>query len=118
MDIDKLNSKIRKFAQERNWDRYHSPKNLSMALAGEAGELLDLFQWLSEEESKLDKIDAKTRDNVKDELADIFIYLLRLADKLDINLEDAAHKKLTINEDKYPVGLSKDNAIKYNRRNE
>lgn len=116
MDIKKYQTKLAQFAKERNWDQFHSPKNLSMALAAEAGELLELFQWLKEDESKAEALDEETYDSVKQELADIFIYLMRLADKLGIDLEEVVAQKISINADKYSVKESYDNAVKYNRR--
>lgn len=116
MTLEQLEEKINSFAQDRNWDQFHSPKNLSMALSSEAGELLDVFQWLTEEQSELGNIDKDLLGEAKDEIADIFIYLIRLSQKLDINLIEEAENKLNENHKKYPVELSKDNAIKYNRR--
>ncbi|WP_041277457.1 nucleotide pyrophosphohydrolase [Desulfotalea psychrophila] len=118
MDHNFIQEKLRVFAQERNWDQFHSPKNLAMALAGEAGELLEIFQWLTEDESKKENIKAKDKQLAAEELADIQLYLLRIADKLDINLEEATFAKLEKNAEKYPISLAKDNAIKYNRRDE
>ncbi len=118
MDVNKIKLKLREFTKERNWDQFHSPKNLSMALAGEVGELLELFQWLKEEDSKLENITSSTHEKVKEELADIFIYLVRLADKLEIDLEEAVFKKISLNEAKYSVETARDNAVKYNRRDE
>ena len=114
MDLEKIKKIIREFASERNWDKYHTPKNLSMALSVEASELVEIFQWLTQEESK--NIDSKDIQSVKDEVADILIYLIRIADKLDIDLEEAILEKIKKNADKYPVELSKDNAVKYNKR--
>ena len=111
MNIKKIQDKLAKFAEERDWDQFHSPKNLVMALTSEVGELNDLFQWLTEEQSK-----NSDTDEIRQELADIFIYLLRLADKLDIDIEDAVREKIEINAKKYPVDLAKGNAIKYNKR--
>ena len=111
MDIKEIQDKLAKFAEERDWDQFHSPKNLVMALTSEVGELNDLFQWLTEEQSK-----NSDTDEIRQELADIFIYLLRLADKLDIDIEDAVREKIEINAKKYPVDLAKGNAIKYNKR--
>lgn len=116
MDIAALQNQLREFAARRNWDQFHSPKNLSMALAGEAGELLDIFQWLKEEESMKENITPANLEKAKEEIADVFLYLIRLSDKLGIDLEEAAHAKLRKNEEKYPVDLAKDNALKYNRR--
>ena len=114
MDLEKIKKIIREFASERNWDKYHTPKNLSMALSVEASELVEIFQWLTQEESK--NIDPKDIQSVKDEVADILIYLIRIADKLDIDLEEAILEKIKKNSEKYPVELSKDNAVKYNKR--
>lgn len=116
MDIKLLKKKLSDFAKARNWDRYHNPKNLTMALASEAGELLDIFLWLTPEESANVKLDKKTKKLVEEETADIFMYLIRLADKLDIDLEKAVNEKLIMNSKKYPVRLAKNNAVKYNRR--
>ena len=85
-----------------------------MALSGEAGELLEVFQWLTDEESK--NLSEKDKQSSKEEIADVFIYLLRLCDKLGIDLEEAVDEKLVSNAKKYPVNLSKNNAIKYNKR--
>jgi len=114
MDLEKIKKIIREFSSERNWDKYHTPKNLSMALSVEASELVEIFQWLTQEESK--NIDSKDIQSVKDEVADILIYLIRIADKLDIDLEKAILEKIKKNSEKYPVELSKDNAVKYNKR--
>ena len=114
MDLDRYKAKIREFADERDWDQFHDPKNLSMALSAEIGELLDIFQWLTSEQSKnLSEQDLKL---AKEELGDIMIYLIRLSDKLGIDLEEAVQEKLKSNADKYPIELSKGNATKYNKR--
>jgi len=117
MDIKEIQKKLANFANERDWDQFHSPKNLVMALTSEVGELNELYQWLNEEQSLLDN---KNDDfsQVKHEIADIFIYLLRIADKLNIDIEDAVKEKMKINAEKYPVDLAKGNATKYNRRDE
>jgi len=99
--LDQLNARLLAFARERDWEQFHSPKNLSMALAGEAGELLEHFQWLSEAQSA--KLDAEKREAVSMELADILIYLVRLSERLDIDLLDAAQRKIAINEVRYPA---------------
>ena len=114
MDLEKYKQKIRQFADDRNWDQYHTPKNLAMALSVEASELVEIFQWLKQEESK--NLSPKDLQSVKEELADIFIYLIRITDKFDIELEDAVLEKLKKNAEKYPVELAKDNAVKYNKR--
>jgi NTP pyrophosphatase (non-canonical NTP hydrolase) len=99
--LDDLSARLLAFARERDWEQFHSPKNLSMALAGEAGELLEHFQWLSEADSAA-LPDAK-RESVALEMADILIYLVRLAERLDVDLVDAAHRKLAINQARYPA---------------
>ena len=114
MDLDHYINKIQEFANERNWEKYHTPKNLTMALSGEVGELTEIFQWLSDDESK--NLSDQDLQLAKEEIADIFIYLLRLSTKLNINLEDAVIEKLDINAQKYPVALAKNNAVKYNKR--
>jgi len=116
MNLPDIQQKLRKFAEDRNWDQFHSPKNLSMALAAEAAELLEIFQWLTEEQSK-DIVNSENEiAQVKEEIADVFIYLVRLADKLNIDIEKEVLAKIALNEKKYPVDLSKNNAVKYNRR--
>src|SRR4030067_2459624 len=116
MNLLDIQQKLRKFAEDRNWDQFHSPKNLSMALAAEAAELLEIFQWLTEEQSKDIISSAKEIAQVKEEIADVFIYLVRLADKLNIDIEKEVLAKIALNEKKYPIDLSKNNAVKYNRR--
>jgi len=114
MDLEKYKQKIRQFADERNWDKFHNPKNLSMALSAEVGELLEIFQWLNTNESK--SLNNKDHQSAKEEIADIMIYLIRLSDKLGIDLEEAVEEKIKLNAKKYPVELSKSNAVKYNKR--
>ena len=98
--LDDLNARLLAFARERDWEQFHSPKNLSMALAGEAGELLEHFQWLSEAQSVA--LDADKKDQVALEMADILIYLIRLAERLDVDLIDAAYRKIGVNQRRYP----------------
>ncbi|MDA1331296.1 MAG: nucleotide pyrophosphohydrolase [Proteobacteria bacterium] len=102
---------LRKFAKDRDWERFHSPKNTSMALSAEAGELLEHFQWLSE--SKSYRIDESKKLDVSFEMADILLYLVRLADVLEIDLIDASLKKISLNQKKYPIALSKGSKKKY-----
>lgn len=99
--LDDLNTKLLAFARERDWEQFHSPKNLSMALAGEAGELLEHFQWLSEEQSA--GLDAEKKDLVGLEMADILIYLIRLAERLDIDLIGSVYRKIDVNQARYPA---------------
>ncbi len=116
MNLPDIQKKLRKFAEDRNWEQFHSPKNLSMALAAEAAELLEIFQWLTEEQSKDIINSEKEIAQVKEEIADVFIYLVRLADKLNIDIEKEVLAKIALNEKKYPIDLSKNNAVKYNKR--
>ncbi len=111
-----MKAKLRTFAAERNWDQFHSPKNLSMALAAEAAELLEIFQWLTDEQSKEIVANEKEMAQVRQEIADVMIYLVRLSDKLGIDIEQAVLDKIAENEKKYPIHLSKGNAVKYNKR--
>ena len=113
IDIEKLLVKINQFSDERDWNQFHSIKNLSMALSVESSELVEIYQWISEEESN-DSSNMIIKNKAREELADIFIYLLRIASKLDINLEEAALEKLLQNEIKYPIEKSKGNSKKYN----
>jgi len=111
MDLNILKQRLRDFAEARDWDQFHSPKNLSMALNVEAAELLEHFQWLTEEQSQ--NISGKTFEQVEAEMADIFIYLVRLSDKFNIDLLKAADKKLKHNEEKYPADKVRGSAKKY-----
>jgi dCTP diphosphatase len=115
MDIHNYQALLRSFAAERDWDQFHSPKNLAMALAGEAGELLEIFQWLSESESHEVATNPDQRQSASEELADIFLYLLRLADKLDIDLDEAVADKLKQNAAKYPADKVRGKAAKYDQ---
>lgn len=112
-NLEHLRKALSEFAKERDWDQFHSPKNLAMALATEAGELLEIFQWLTEEQSKA--LDPMAREAATHELADIQIYLIRLADKLGVNLLEAAATKMEINAAKYPVEKAKGVAKKYDQ---
>ena len=116
MDISNIQKRLDDFARQRNWDQFHSPKNLSMALAAEAAELLEIFQWLTEEQSREIINNEKEMSLIKEEIADVAIYLVRLADKLGVDIEKAVLDKIALNERKYPVKLAKDNATKYNKR--
>lgn len=109
--LDTLRARIRAFAEARAWERYHTPKNLVMALTVEVAELQEPFQWLTPEQSQA--LDPAQREAVRQEIADVLIYLTRLADLLDIDLLDAAAHKLDINARKYPVEKARGNALKY-----
>ena len=109
--LDSLEREVAKFAADRDWDQFHTPKNLTMALAGEVGELIEHFQWLAPEESK--NLDDNQREVVGAEVADVFIYLIRLAQKLDLDLVDVASKKIKLNELRYPADKVRGSAQKY-----
>lgn len=109
--LQQLIQTIRDFADDRNWEQFHSPKNLVMALIVEAGELVEHFQWLSQQQSR--SLPPKAKEEIAMELADVLIYLCRLSDQLDIDLLTAAEKKIRVNEEKYPVGRANNNAEKY-----
>jgi dCTP diphosphatase len=113
MSIDGLQGKLRDFISERDWERFHTPKNLVMALAGEVGELVAIFQWLDPEESELAMADRSRTEQVRDEMADVFAYLLRLADVLGVDLEDALAAKMIKNAQKYPIEAARGKARKY-----
>ena len=102
---------LRRFAEERDWEQFHAPKNLAMALAVEAAELMEHFQWLTAEES--DRLPPARLAAVREELADVLIYLVRLADRLGVDLEEAARAKMAVNAAKYPVEKSRGHKRKY-----
>ena len=106
-----LRDRLRQFAAERDWDQFHSPKNLAMALSVEAAELLEHFQWLTEAGSS--RLPPEKLEQVRDEMADVLVYLVRLADKLDVDLLDAAAKKMAKNAKKYPAGQVRGSMKKY-----
>ena len=106
--LEQLRERLARFASDREWDQFHSPKNLSMALIAEAAELVEHFQWLSEEESR--NLPADKQEEVAMELADILIFLIRIADKLGVDLTDTAWQKIQVNETRYPVELTKGSA--------
>jgi dCTP diphosphatase len=111
--LDALRTQLAQFADERDWDQFHNPKNLAMALIAEAGELVEHFQWLSPQQAE--NLPAETKAEVALEIADVLLFLLRLADKLAIDPIAAAEQKMKLNAEKYPVEKSKGNAKKYNR---
>jgi NTP pyrophosphatase (non-canonical NTP hydrolase) len=109
--LRELQQRVAAFAAERDWEPFHSPKNLAMALSVEAAELVEEFQWLTEEQSRA--LDSERRERVRLELADVFIYLLRIADKLGVDLVAAANDKIVLNEKKYPAERVRGDARKY-----
>jgi dCTP diphosphatase len=110
-DLPCLTQCLRDFAKVRDWEQFHSPKNLASALSVEAAELLEHFQWLTEEQSR--QLAAPKKAEVAAEAADVFLYLLQLCDKLQIDLLDAARTKLVVNAEKYPVERALGSSKKY-----
>jgi NTP pyrophosphatase (non-canonical NTP hydrolase) len=110
-ELEGLREQLRNFARARDWDQFHSPKNLAMALSVEAGELLEIFQWLTEEQSR--SLSPEAQAAARDEIADVLLYLIRLGDQLGIDPVAAAHRKLVENAQKYPADKSRGNAKKY-----
>ena len=111
--LENLSARLAEFAAERDWDQFHNPKNLAMAVAGEAGELVDHFRWLTFEEAR--GLSAADREEVALEAADVLLFLLRLCDKLGIDLAQAAERKLVLNAKKYPVRKARGRATKYDK---
>ena len=110
-EFQELRDALRNFAAARDWEQFHSPKNLAMALAAESGELLETFLWLTEEQSR--QLEPKAHAAVTEEIADVLLYLIRLADRLDLDLIACAPEKLRRNAEKYPVEKARGNAKKY-----
>ena len=111
IELEKLRDQLRVFAAERDWDQFHSPRNLASALSVEAAELLENFQWLTDAQSR--QLPPKTLDNVRLEVADVLLYLIRLSDKLGIDLIAAANAKIALNATKYPVEKARGSSKKY-----
>ena len=109
--LDQLAGELESFAKERDWNQFHTPKNLAMALTAEAGELLEIFQWLTPEQSR--SLDRKKQEELADELGDILIYLVRLSSVSGIDLLGAARAKLEKNKQKYPAPKVKGDPRKY-----
>lgn len=114
LDLQKLNAEIEKIVHDRDWDQFHSIKNLSMALNVESSELLEIFQWMKEDDSNKIQTNPKLMSKVEDEVADIFVYLLRIVSKTNMDLETVVLNKLKKNAEKYPVDKSRGNSKKYN----
>ncbi len=114
IDLPKIQEEINKFVTDRDWDQFHTVKNLSMALSVECSELVEIFQWMKEDQTNNVKNNPETMIKVQDEVADIFFYLMRIVDKTGINLEDAVLAKIKKNADKYPVEKSRGISKKYN----
>jgi dCTP diphosphatase len=111
-ELESLREALRDFAAERDWDRFHSPKNLAMALSVEAAELLETFQWLTEEQSR--RLSPEALAAASDEVADVLLYLVRLSDKLGIDPAAAARRKMLSNAERYPADKARGNSKKYN----
>ncbi len=108
-----FHERLRAFVAKRDWAQFHNPKNLAMALVAEAGELVEHFQWLTPEQA--DHLDDSQRDEVAMEIADVFIYLVELADRLGIDVIESAERKLARNAERYPVEKSRGVSTKYNK---
>lgn len=106
-----LRDALRRFSAERDWDQFHAPKNLAIALSVEAAELLEHFQWLTAEQSET--LDAEALARVREEMADVLLYLVRLADRLDVDLFAAARDKMVLNAQKYPADKARGSSRKY-----
>lgn len=115
VELNDLQHELREFAAQRDWQRFHTPKNFVMALAGEVGELTELFQWLTPEESAAVMTQPGQAERVREEIADVFAYLLQLADVLGIDLAAALRAKVRRNEQRYPVSLARGRADKYDQ---
>ena len=100
INVEDLKLYLREFAEARDWEKYHSPKNLVMAMSVEMAELMEHFEWMTEQQSL--NLDANTREEVALEMADVLIYLVRMADRCEVDLNDAVKRKLMINAQKYP----------------
>jgi NTP pyrophosphatase (non-canonical NTP hydrolase) len=111
--LKSLSARLARFAAERDWDQFHNPKTLAMAVAGEVGELVEHFQWLTFEEAQ--NLAPATREEVALEAADVLLFLLRLCDKLDIDLAAAARRKLELNAARYPIAKARGRATKYDK---
>lgn len=109
--FEDLPARLHEFARDRDWEQFHSPKNLATAVAVEAGELLEHFQWLSEAQSR--ELAPPQRELAALEMADVLLYLVRLADQLGVDLLDAAQRKIALNAEKYPVDKARGHSRKY-----
>ena len=114
LDLETIKEKLRKFSQDRDWDQYHSPKNLAMAMSVEVAELLEIFQWSND--GGMEKIeDKETKKQIEEEIADIFNYLVKFVDLMDLDLEELSLEKIKKNDMKYPVNKFKGKSDKYNK---
>ncbi|PPK59003.1 nucleotide pyrophosphohydrolase [Malaciobacter marinus] len=114
MNMSKIQEIIKEFSKQRDWDKHHNPKNLAMALSVEVSELVEIFQWLDLEASK--NLNNQKKEHLKEEIADIAVYLIRICMAYDINLEDAIFEKMKKNEEKYPLLDKNGNKIIYKKK--
>ena len=114
LNLEKISERLKKFSKDRNWEQYHSPKNLAMALSVEVAELVEIFQWSNDGGTK-EINDPVTRKQIEEEIADIFNYLVKFVDLMDIDLEKISLEKIQKNDEKYPVEKSKGKSEKYNK---
>ena len=114
LNLDVIKEKLKQFSKERDWEQYHSPKNLAMALSVEVAELVEIFQWSNDGGIK-EVEDEQTRKEIEEEIADIFNYLIKFVDLMDLDLEKISLEKIQKNDEKYPVEKSKGNSEKYNK---
>jgi NTP pyrophosphatase (non-canonical NTP hydrolase) len=114
IDSQKIAIALRSFAAERDWDQFHTPKNLATSISVEAGELLELFQWSRGQADWRDVSDPRIRARIEDELADILLYIIRFADKAEIDLQRVAERKIAANAEKYPAEQFRGSDRKYN----
>lgn len=115
VSVENLSIRLQRFADDRDWQQFHSPKNLLLALTGEVGELCEIFQWMSETDSVAAAKRPETAQAVKDELADVLMYLVRLASVLGVDLDEATRDKLAVNASKYPVEKARSTSKKYDQ---
>ena len=113
MDLAKIQSKLELFASERDWDQFHSVRNLVLAMVGEVGELAEVFQWVSDDQAEAFLAKPENHARLQEELADVLMYALRLASVSGVDVMGALEAKLASNAEKYPVDKSKGNSIKY-----
>jgi len=111
--LDQIREQLRAFVAERDWDQFHNPKNLAMAMVVEAGELMEHFQWLTAEQAE--SLSSEARAEVELEIADVLLFLLRLCDRLDVDPLQAAQRKLVLNARKYPVDKARGRSTKYDK---
>ena len=115
IDVSGAAQVLKEFAEARDWEQFHSPKNLAMALSGEVGELTEIFQWMTEADSRHAASSPETAVAVREELADVALYLIRLADVLEVDLNAAVTSKLASNALRYPIEASRGVSTKYDK---